>query len=203
MGIVKHLAAEIKPCAEQNDCLNSPVHRPEQLQCRFCKLAVAGGGPMNCWKPWAAGAPHPKLAAEKKQAAQDRRETQAQKRKAVSRPKQALARKAARAEKQTETNFIAATRNSGRIAKDGDQVQVGRITLDTKLQTGNIHPVVHLDELDKVRADARRGGNPIGALVLRNKHGRAVVVFDESDYALMFAQIVKGMVRELVAEATT
>jgi hypothetical protein len=167
----------------------------------MCRLAESGGGPMNAWRPWQQGQVHPKLAAEKKQKAQDRREVAVAKRKAKSRPKRDLARRAARAEEQTNRNIIAATRNSGRTAKDGDAVHAGRITLDTKLQSGNIHPVVHLDELDKVRADARRGGNPIGGLVLRNKHGRAVVVFDEQDYARMLLQLLENTARELVTAA--
>ena len=171
------------------------------MQCQYCKLASAGGGPMNCWKPWSPGTPHPKLTAEKKQKAQDRREAATAKRKAKSRPKQDLLRRAARAEKQTESNIIAATRNSGRTAQDGDHVHAGRITLDTKLQSGNTHPVVHLDELDKVRGDARRAGNPVGALVLRNKHGRGVVVFDEQDYAQLLLRILQDTAKELVDAA--
>jgi hypothetical protein len=200
MGLIQQLAAEIVPCDQVNDCLNSPANRGEQSQCHYCKLAVSGGGPMICWKPWKQGMPHAVLVAAKQHASRNRNEAAIAKRKTKSRPKQALYKKAVRAEKTTERNFntMASTVNSGRSHKDGDHVLAGRVTLDTKMQSGNSNPVVNLAELDKVRGDAKRAGNLVGALVLRNKHDRGVVVLDETDYAILFTTAVKSMARELV-----
>jgi hypothetical protein len=55
--------------------------------------------------------------------------------------------------------------------------------LDTKLQSTREHPVIKLDELAKVRVQAKRAGYPIGALVLRNKFNQGFVVMAEEDYA--------------------
>lgn len=196
------LAAEILECEQATDCLNSREHRGEQAQCTYCRLAKSGGGPMNCWKPWQQGAQHPLLVAEKKQASSDRREADVEKRRKKSRPKQALLKRAARAENTTEKNFsssmLTSTVNSGRSNKDGDHDLLGRITLDTKMQSGRDNPVVDLGELDKVMQDARRAGNVLGGLVLRNKHDRGVIVFDEKNYAAGLLVVARAMARKLI-----
>jgi hypothetical protein len=104
-------------------------------------------------------------------------------RKNKDRDRQAVLSRAAQAESRTQKEVIKATRNSGRVNKDGDHLLFGRITLDTKLQSGAENPIVKLQELDKVRSDAKRAGNPIGGLCIKNKNGRGVVVFDLRDVA--------------------
>ena len=192
MGLAEHLAAETVACEESALCLNSPESRGGgQASCHSCKLAPAGGGSLNCWRPWKKGLQHPKLVAEKREAGKQRRAAAQEKRAGRSRSKMAVRRQARRAEEQTNRSIIENTVNSGRSHKDGDHVSAGRIALDTKLQSKRVNPVVDLAELDKVREDARRGGNPIGALVLRNMHGRGVVVFDEADYSQLLEIIMR------------
>ena len=192
MALAEQLAGEVVPCDATDECLNSPQQRGEgQAECRYCKLANAGGGPVNRWRPWKRGRQHPKLIVEKREAGKARRAAAQEKRGKRDRAKMDVQRKARNAERQTNRSIIENTRNSGRTAKDGDHVSAGRISLDTKMQSGNENPVVRLAELDKVREDARRGGNPIGGLVLRNKHGRGVVVFDEVDYSLLIGIIMR------------
>jgi hypothetical protein len=139
---------------------------------------------------------------EKKQASRDRLVLSAAKRAKKSRPKQALLRKAVRAEQSTERNFsssmLTSTVNSGRSNKDGDHDLLSRVTLDTKLQSGAGNPVVNLAELDKVMEDAKRAGNVLGGLVLRNKHDRGVVVVDEKNYAAGLLIVARAMARKLI-----
>ena len=96
---------------------------------------------------------------------------------------------AVRAEKQTERQLIHATKNSGRSNKDGDHVAAGEITLDTKLQSKRTNPVILLHELVKVGEDARRAGNWMGALVIRNMNGIGVVAIAEADFARLIQRI--------------
>jgi hypothetical protein len=96
---------------------------------------------------------------------------------------------AVRAEKRSERNIIHATKNSGRSNRDGDHVLAGRITLDTKLQTTRLNPEIHVHELEKVRSDARRAGNPIGGLILRNENGHGFVVLAEEDFARLVKEL--------------
>ena len=94
-----------------------------------------------------------------------------------------LVRRAASAEKMTQRRQnVTATRNSGRTNKDGDHDFLGKIGLDTKLQTQNINPVINMAELAKISIDAQRAGKPIGVLVLRNKFNAGVVVLSEADW---------------------
>jgi len=80
-------------------------------------------------------------------------------------------------------------KNSGRSNKDGDHVAAGEITLDTKLQSKRTNPVILLHELVKVGEDARRAGNWMGALVLRNMNGIGVVAIAEADFARLIQRI--------------
>jgi hypothetical protein len=201
MGLIQQLAAEIEECEQAGDCLNSRANRGEQFQCTYCRLAKSGGGPMVCWKPWKKGTEHPVLVEEKKQASRAKREARAQKRRSKSRPKQSLLKRAARAEKTTELNFnnaVVSTVNSGRSNKDGDHTLAGRVTLDTKMQSGNVHPVVNLAELDKVIEDAKRAGNIMGGLVIRNKFDRGVIVFDEKYYARGIVMLGRAYARAIL-----
>jgi hypothetical protein len=192
MGLAEHLAVEVAPCSAAENCLNSPQQRGElQAECRNCRLADAGGGSANRWRPSRRGRQHPKLIVEKREAGKERRAAAQTKRLSRSRAKMDVQRKARDAERQTGRSIIENTRNSGRSARDGDHVSIGRIGLDTKMQSARANPVVDLAELDKVREDARRGGSPIGGLVLRNKHGRGVVVFDEADYSRLIGIIMR------------
>lgn len=196
---LEQLGGETIPCEQQSDCFNSPIHRGQgQASCYMCKLADHNGGSSILWKPWDKKLKHPKLVQIAREKNAKKVAEILAKKKSIDPKKQILASRAARAEKQTERQIIKATKNSGRSNKDGDHVSAGKITLDTKLQTGNLNPVVKLVELDKVRGDAKRAGNPIGALVLRNKEGRGVVVLDENDYALLVTQLVVEYARQIV-----
>ncbi len=169
------LVNEAGPCAEAEHCHNAP------LACESCRLSP-GGGPGLRWWP-KLDAKHPVLEAEKKQAKLAKVKAIAVKRAGRDRGRMAVQKQAQAAEKRTERNIIHATLNSGRANQDADHVSAGRITLDTKLQSKRIHPLVKLGQLDKVREDAKRAGMLLGALVLRNSTGRGVVVLDEDDYA--------------------
>ena len=158
--------------------------------CHQCCLAPTGGV-MNCWRPVDGISKHPVAEALKRQAKDLRLETQRAARLNRSPAKVQMARRARRAEVDTHTDIIRATINSGRKNNDADSVHWGRITLDTKLQSTRDNPEVSLQELDRVREDARRAGNPFGGLVLRNRQGRAVVVFDLADYARLVARIAE------------
>jgi hypothetical protein len=57
---------------------------------------------------------------------------------------------------------------------------------------------VNLAELDKVIEDAKRAGNVLGGLVLRNKHDRGVIVFDEKNYAAGLLIVARAMARKLI-----
>jgi hypothetical protein len=189
-----HLAVnwvvEPEPCAENELCINNPVRQGDLRNCVDCKWTVAGGGIHNRWYPIEGKyRQHPQLEARKRQAGRERRQAAADARKQRNKSKIGIQAAARRAEQKTNSRIISATRNSGRSRNDADHVSAGRITLDTKLQSNAQNPVVKLDELEKVRADARRAGNPFGALVIRNKDNRAVVVFDEDDYAKLVALI--------------
>jgi hypothetical protein len=97
--------------------------------------------------------------------------------------RQARLRLATHAEKTTQKNIIRATKNSGRTDKDGDHVAGGYVTLDTKLQSKRLNPVVIATELAKVRNDSASAKTMVGGLVLRSKTGLGVVVFHEDDFA--------------------
>jgi hypothetical protein len=200
--VAEELSGKILPCDEENSCLNSPVHRLtiDNSLCGSCRLAKSGGGTAICWRPWDRKLKHPQLEQETREAKHEVKQAKRQKKAAKDRSKQKLARVAARAEEKTNDDIIKATRNSGRSNQDGDALHGEKVTLDTKKQTTRVHPVVDLQELDKVREDALRAGASVGALVLRNKHDRAVVVFDEGDYARLFTRVILTYARQLVKE---
>jgi hypothetical protein len=132
------------------------------------------------WRSIVKGTKHPQLIKEKKETREAIRKMQIDKRKAKDKSRRATAKAAERAERKTEQEIIKATRNSGRIARDGDHVFGGNITLDTKKQD-NFYPTVILTELEKVRADSRRAGTIAGGLVIVNCMDRRVVVFALED----------------------
>ena len=190
MQPLESLAILNKPaaCKEAEHCRNSPSHSSAP-RCNSCRLSpIAGTGVFMGVFPseWHAVGKqkHPVLEKEKRDAKRQKASDRQKARKAKDPHRQAHLRAAARAERQTEQAIIKSTRNSGRINRDGDHVVGDNITLDTKLQSGAENPVVHLHELDKVRLDAKRNGKVVGALCIRNKAGRGVIVLDENDFAL-------------------
>lgn len=182
LAIVNEPAA----CKEGDFCRESPSnsHRPK---CNSCRLSpanergvLAGVFPSE-WKPVSHRHKHPVLEKEKRDAKRQKALARQAVRKAKDPAKQARAREAERAERRTNAKIISATRNSGRINRDGDHLYHSDIVLDTKQQSTAKDPIIHLHELDKVRNDAVRNGRRCGCLVLRNKYGRGVVVIDERD----------------------
>lgn len=181
---------QIVPCDEAHQCLNSVERAGLELgRCGICRLSPAGHSGMNYWKPTIKGTKHPGLVEAKKQEKRDKLVAKRKKKLTSDVGRRRILTQATRAEKTTERNLIHATKNSGRSNKDGDHVAVGEITLDTKLQSKRSNPVVLLHELVKVGEDARRAGNWMGALVLRNMNGIGVVAMSESDFARLIQRI--------------
>jgi hypothetical protein len=181
----------ITPCEEGSACLNS-IERAGlgSAKCGVCRLAPGGMTTMmSHWKPEVKGTKHPGLVAQKKEAKRTKLLEQRQARRLVDKSKRKILTQASRAEKVTERRLIHSTKNSGRSNKDGDHVALGEITLDTKLQTQRDNPVVLLHELVKVGEDARRAGNWMGALVVRNRNGIGVVAMTEEDFARLLQRV--------------
>ena len=177
---------QIIPCKEAERCLNSPSVAGAGALCRDCRLSpiywgIAIQPPGHKWRPISKKWKHPVLEQEKRNANRRKVLERQQIRRNKDRDRQAIVKSAAQAELRTQKKVIKATRNSGRINKDGDHVLFDRFTLDTKLQSKVENPIVRLSELDKVRNDAERAGREFGALLLRNKNGRGVLVIDERD----------------------
>jgi hypothetical protein len=124
---------------------------------------------------------HSQLEAEKRQLKIHKHNIKLTQKNNRDKTKRKVSRLAKQAEKQTEKQIIHATKNSGRSNKDGDHVLYENITLDTKLQSTRMNPVVSFSELEKVRKDATRAGMVAGGLLIRNKHGVGVIVFAEED----------------------
>jgi hypothetical protein len=186
MGLAEMLSGDAEPCAANEQCLNRPDRmRPGPSACTDCRYALRLGGIRNLWLP-ADGQPakHPLVIAAAAAEKLAKTIAKGEKLRSRDRAKMRIQREAQAAEKRTERNIIRATHNSGRTNRDADHVMAGRITLDTKNQS-RLHPIVYVDSLEKVRADARRAGNPIGALVLRNEKGHGFVVLAEEDFAVL------------------
>ena len=180
---------EVQECAYGFQCRNSIQSLGEgRAKCIACRLSPDNEDREigHHWLPVAGltglGRQHPALQREKRDASFARARAAQEKRQGRDSGKRQVLRKAVRAEKTTESNIIRATKNSGRSNRDGDHVAAG-ITLDTKMQSKRDNPVVLLSELSKVREDAKNGGNSIGALVIRNRHGVGVVAIHEDDFA--------------------
>lgn len=177
----------VTPCKQGESCRNSPSnsHRPKCNSCRLSpdnEYGVLAGVFPSEWLGM-GGVKNVVLEKEKRDSKRAKAIDRQKARKAKDPAKQAVLAKAERAERRTNAKIIKATRNSGRVNRDGDHLYADHIVLDTKLQSTTEHPVVRLHELDKVREDAKRNGRTAGALVLRNKFGRGVVVIDEADFA--------------------
>lgn len=179
----------IESCDQGIRCANSKENSAVP-SCGSCRLAPGNETHViQHWRPAIPNAKHPVLEAEKRVAKQLKVEGRATVRRNKDRKRRAIGKIAVRAERRTEQAAIVATKNSGRSHQDGDHVSHGYITLDTKLQSGNINPVVHLFELEKIRRDARRGGNTFGGLVLRNKFNVGVVVMNEDDFHKLTSKV--------------
>jgi hypothetical protein len=173
------------PCELFMDCRNASYYVGEGLaKCWRCRFAKANGGAMNMYRPQEMSPKvHPVEAEEKRQAKVERGKAKLAVRRAKNKPRQRVAKQAERAERGTEKAIIEATVNSGRRDQNLDHISRDRILLDTKSQSKHMHPVVDLHELDKARRQALAANYPVGGLVLVNKYGRRVVVFDVEDYA--------------------
>lgn len=165
----------------------------------MCKWADDNGGPNNNWRPTVKGTRHPKAVQAKINELRDRKAARDLKLRSRDSQKRYYSKVAAASEKRTNVRLakqginITATVNSGRSFQDADHLvqfsaaaALSRITLDTKNQSKAAHPTVQLDELEKVRKDATRAGSLVGGLLIRNKFGRAVVVFAEEDLKVLF-----------------
>jgi hypothetical protein len=176
----------------ETNCKNSSYYKEDvQLKCVLCSLAPGNEElKFNYWKPVSLNIKHPVLEAQKVKTRMDKAKHKSFIKLNVDKSKQANFKRAAVAEAKTNKVLdVDATKNSGRVHKDGDHSGAGFITLDTKLQSKNVNPIINLDELQKVRSDAGRAGNPIGGLVLRNKHNVGTVVFLESDFQIILERL--------------
>jgi hypothetical protein len=162
-------------------------------KCSLCRLAPGNEDrTTHHWVPIEKLLdPHPVLRDEKTfqriKKAKDAQKT----RLAKDRSKVKVLKRAVRSEAAVGKAALEATKNSGRSNMDGDWKAGGFVTLDNKDQSNRDHPVVNMAELHKVRQDAVRAGNSIGGLVLRNKHGVGVVVFDETDFFRILGHVVE------------
>ena len=189
------------PCSVESECLNGVSELTEsRARCPMCRWALDNGGIENLWRPETKGRKHPAAIKAKLDEKIARAKAKLAQRKNADPKKRYYSARAAGAEEKTNRKLqqsgmsARATRNSGRADQDGDHlVQFTstapreRLTLDTKLQSDAEHPRVSLAELDKVRGDAGRAGSCAGALLIRNKFGRGVVVFAEEDFNQLFA----------------
>lgn len=176
-------------CSVGISCKNSiTTIGKARAQCCDCRLAPDNANVTSSrWRPVSSRDKHPVIEQEKLEAARAKKQASFAKRQGVDRNRRAVGKQAAR----SEAAVITATKNSGRSFKDGDFTAAGMITLDNKDQSQLINPVVRLDELQKVRLDAQRAGNPIGGLVLRNKFGVGVVVFLEKDFGSILGYLTE------------
>jgi hypothetical protein len=154
------------------------------------------GGLSSCWKPVRSGEKHPEEVKRRKSAKQEQTAEKRRARQGRDRQKIRIQRQARAAERKTERKIIQATLNSGRVRQDGDHVLGGKITLDTKLQTGRTNPTILVSEVSKVQEDARRAGSLYGALVIRNQDGQGFVVMDERDFVRMTTALLPGDEKE-------
>lgn len=183
-------------CSMGSECKNSVENVGEaRTKCHSCKLSPAFSSfeyvsLSSHWKPIDGKMKHPVLESNKRTAARNRQITRNTTRRLKDRAIQSILFDAGRAERTTERKIIKATKNSGRSNRDGDHLVADKITLDTKLQSKRLNPVVKMTELHKVRQDALSVGNSIGALVLRTKSGAGVVALREEDFALLISMLV-------------
>lgn len=183
LAIINNTVAE---CKEGPFCSNGPSNNL-QPRCPDCRLSSNAyhGATRHYWKPISHTYSHPVLNKEKRDAKYAKAAAKAAANKAKDRSKQALLRKSERVERKTNDRIIKATKNSGRVNRDGDHLLNNHIVVDTKLQSNAKNPRINLHELDKVRADAKRAGQPYGVLCIQNSTGRSVIVCDQADFAAL------------------
>jgi hypothetical protein len=187
------------PCVMEEVCFNSPRNAgQEHTKCHTCSLSPIytneanpdlWRSPPSHWKPIGNWTKHPVLEARKVEARKARKEEARSKRLSKDKARQKRAIQATRAEARTNRSIIKATKNSGRSNRDGDHVAGGRITLDTKLQSKRLHPVVNLVELSKVSRQARAAGMLLGGLVLRGKTDVGIVALYEEDFGRLIRML--------------
>ena len=177
---------EVACCSEGPFCNNGPSHSI-QPKCPDCRLSPNSylGTTRHYWKSIDRKHYHPVLEKEKRDAKRRKTIEHREAEKAKDPARKARQRAAQRAERRTNAEIIKSTRNSGRLNRDGDHLFGNNVVIDTKLQSTATNPVVHLYELDKVRADAKRNGRYCGILCIRNKSGRAIIAIDASDFAAL------------------
>lgn len=184
--IAKEFSSSITPCEMGSECTNSPQHT-RFPKCSNCKLSPCHAESTlllgNYWKPITKGLKHPAIVKKKKEASINRRNSRIETRKAKDKGRQKVLVNASKAEELTE-KVIQSTVNSGRKLMDGDHTSFG-VTLDTKNQSHRVEPVIHWDELDKVRKDAKRSGKAVGGLVLHSSNKRAAVVIALEDWVML------------------
>ena len=167
-------------------CLNSPNTKGTQSLCENCKWCAAEPETGGDWfRPSDKRVRFPRREAAEYQARRAKIAIKLASKQGKDKARVRIGRKAARAEKTTEKSIIKSTVNSGRSNNDGDHISGGSIVLDTKMQSSRTHPVIRLEELTKVRAQAKAAGYPMGALVLRNRLNQGFVVMDEADFAVL------------------
>ncbi len=179
-------------CEMSDNCKNAPIgSNLGSGSCYDCRFRDQDPGVYNHYWPINRKLKHPKAEAEKLQNKRERANAKLAQKRARDKAKITLQAKARRAEKVTERKIIQATKNSGRVNNDGDHTAAGFFALDTKLQTTRETPQIDWVELQKIRSQAAANQKPVGALVLRGKSGRSVIVIDEED----FGKILKALLR--------
>ena len=181
---------QVLSCSEGPRCKNSVESRGDGARCVQCRFSPGNESlSHHQWRPLNPRdrVPHPVIFKEKRAESHARAKRNREQRLSVDPARQRLSRIAAKAEQQTQDNIIKATKNSGRILSDGDHTLDGCISLDTKLQSRNIHPVVRLNELDKIRKDAERNHKLLGGLLIRNSNGVGVFVIREEDLPVLIS----------------
>ena len=185
---------EVQECSSGHACKNSiTTVGKARARCGDCRLAPDNENvSATLWRPLKPHWTHPVLNQEKLTKRKEKAQASQIKRLGVNRTRRAIGKRAARSEAKAVKNLNAVpTINSGRKFMDGDMSGAGMITLDNKDQSKNENPVVSMVELHKVREDAKRAGKPIGGLILRNKFGVGVVVFDETDFARVLGYLTE------------
>lgn len=184
------LAFDLVPCSMADQCRNAPGHTVVP-KCSNCKLSPvvsidSHGAWGSYWRPINKGVKHPILEKLKHKESIAKRVALSDKRKLKDKRRQRVGVQAKKAEQLTE-KVIQSTANSGRKLMDGDHTSF-EVTLDTKNQSQRVEPVIHWDELDKVRRDAKRSGKAVGALVLHSSNQRAAVVVALEDWVTLMRQ---------------
>jgi hypothetical protein len=174
------------PCLDGEFCKYSPSNHPRPC-CNQCRLSPDAPDFVTevWWRPINSKYKNRQLEKEKREAKRAKTIAKRQAEKAKDPARKARLAQAERAERRTNAEIIKATRNSGRVNRDGDHLLHDYIVIDTKLQSKAENPVVHLQELEKVRSDAKRSGKSIGVLCIKNKNAKGIVVLDEADFAIL------------------